>query len=480
MDVSSVGVEPEGRDAVTVPAQVVKVGDASADNTAPAGESGGKSAPTRERWPTPRCCRTHALEHRGFMSRVSCGPPLAPEDAVDLEALQTASKGEAWLVLIGGEHGGIMREDPKRTRPGPFLAGHCSMQWIGKAYDRLADFFGRERVIVIAQLAETLSWLREASASEDAAERLAGRASLLQMLRTRLAEVEHDCSRLISEGGADYDGADVNAATVLRVLRGDVRSGARVVPQSGVGSVVVIFISHGHAHPAGVGLKHHEWYLHFPHPVPMEEDHLYNVVSHSGFDQVDPHPEWNWGAPKYRWKLYSQMLFQAYHEVLQRAPRRRLVLFHQFCLSGGVANFMRHESYQAYCGTGRWPVFVMTTAGRFEPSLGNFVDFWTHEFVGAVLEGARRTLGDVYTAAEKAYWEANPDLLALNESAEAAKGSKALELGEDIDDSEPTTVGTVSREAGWDWEFDLSMDDLPVGDVVNLREQQSSMTAASA
>mmetsp|Transcript_90052 Transcript_90052/g.156040 ORF Transcript_90052/g.156040 Transcript_90052/m.156040 type:complete len:478 (-) Transcript_90052:53-1486(-) len=477
MDLDTAGMERDGPDAVTVPAEV---GGASASETALAGVCRGDSTATRERWPTPRCCRTHALEHRGFVSGVSGGPPLAPEEAADLEALHNASSGDAWLVLVGGEHGGIMREDPKRTRPGPFLAGHCSMQWVGKAYDRLINFFGRERTIVIAQLAETLSWLREASASEDAAQRLAGRSSLLQMLRTRLAEIEHDCARLISEGGADYDGAEVNAATVLRVLRGDIRSGGRVVPQSGVGSIVVIFISHGHAHPAGVGLKHHEWYLHFPHPVPDEEDHLYDVVSHSGFDNVDPHPEWNWGAPKYRWKLYSQMLFQAYHEVLQRAPRRRLVLFHQFCLSGGVANFMRHASYQAYCGTSRWPVFVMTTAGRFEPSLGNFVDFWTREFVGALLEGERRTLGDVYTAAEKAYWEANPDLLALNESMEAARGSKALELGEDADESAPTTVGTVSREAGWDWGFGLSMDEVPVGVVVNLQKHQSKMTAASA
>lgn len=436
-------------------------------------QAAGQHTASSERWPTPRCCRTHALEHRGLASR------LEPAEAEELKALHAASTGDAWLVLVGGEHGGIMREDPKGTRPGPFLAGHCSMQWVGQAYSRLVDFFGRERTIVIAQLAETLTWLRDASTSEQSAERLAGRASLLPMLRSRLAEIEHDCARLIADGGADHDGAEVNAATVLRVLRGDTRTGGRVVPQHGVGSIVVLFVSHGHAHPAGVGSKHHEWYLHFPHPTPAEDSHLYDVVSHSGFDQVDPHPEWDWGAPKYRWKLYSQMLFQAYHEVLQRAPRRRLVLFHQFCLSGGVANFMRQLSYQAYCGTSRWPVFVVATAGRFEPSLGNFIDFWTREFSGALREDNRRTLGDVYAVAERAYWEANPGLRELNESlnssAEASKGTS--ELGAD-EESEQTTVGTVSREAGWDWRLGLSMDEVPVGEIINSHGQRADSISA--
>jgi len=48
-----------------------------------------------------------------------------------------------------------------------------------------------------------------------------------------------------------------------------------------------------------------------PYPVPDSDATLYDVVSHEGFHDVDPHPDWDWGAPKHRWRLYSQMLFQA-------------------------------------------------------------------------------------------------------------------------------------------------------------------------
>eukprot|EP00929_Paragymnodinium_shiwhaense_P095680 TRINITY_DN56922_c0_g1_i6.p1 TRINITY_DN56922_c0_g1~~TRINITY_DN56922_c0_g1_i6.p1 ORF type:complete len:376 (-),score=59.99 TRINITY_DN56922_c0_g1_i6:243-1370(-) len=324
---------------------------------------------------TPRCCRTHALEHHSVKAAVaaaglahedSCtqtfAAPVGP-DAEELQALHDASQGDAWLVLIGGEHGGIMRKDAKKTRPGPYLAGHCSLQWIGITYSRLVDFFGRDRTIVITQLQETLEWLREASKDEEHAQRLAGRATHMPMLKRRLSETERDCARLIEEGGADYDGASVNPSTVLDVLRGHARANAdgstcKVVPQKDVGSVVVVFISHGHAHPAGGGTRNHEWYMHFPHPVPDAAVGDYDVVSYEGFSEVDPYPDWDWGLPKWRWSRRACMTATnggfgglTCGLVLERTPRRRLVLLHQFCLSGGAADFMRRNAYQAYCGT---------------------------------------------------------------------------------------------------------------------------------
>ena len=146
-------------------------------------------------------------------------------------------------------------------------------------------------------------------------------------------------------------GCQVNPATVLEVLRGE---RPRSIP-SRVRSVLLLLVSHGHAHPAGPGTSHHEWYMHLmlgiawhfrsfpisrkeiiewncrstrpyvehcgtvplfhmplrPYPVPESDATLYDVVSHQGFHEVDPHPDWDWGAPKHRWRLYSQMLFQA-------------------------------------------------------------------------------------------------------------------------------------------------------------------------
>ena len=45
----------------------------------------------------------------------------------------------------GGEHGGRMRPSYEGSRPGPYLAGHCSLQWIGRVYGRLVRFFGRHK-----------------------------------------------------------------------------------------------------------------------------------------------------------------------------------------------------------------------------------------------------------------------------------------------------------------------------------------------
>jgi len=398
-------------------------------------------------WPNPRCCRTHTLD---FRSR-GHGPPLDASEAEELAQLHAASYGDSWLVLVGGEHGGIMRDSADGSRPGPYLAGHCSLHWMGITYDRLVKFFGRSRTIVVAQLAETLDWLRAAAADEHSAARMTGRPSLLPMLRQKLADAEEVCAGLLADGGADYDGPEVNCATVLRVLRGESsENGARVVPQRGVRSVVLVMVSHGHAHRATPSARHHEWYMHFPHPVGAEDDHLYDVVSHTGFDNVDPHPKWDWGAPKRRWKLYSQMLFQAHHEVLQRAPRRRLVLFHQFCLSGGAAEFMRKNVYHTYFGTHLWPVLAITTAGRFEPALGNFVDLWTQELNTALSGGGDRPLGEVYATAQERYWDANPGLRSQNAkiAEEKAKGT----AGEDSGDEESAmTLGTVGSESWLRW-----------------------------
>mmetsp|Transcript_137954 Transcript_137954/g.440607 ORF Transcript_137954/g.440607 Transcript_137954/m.440607 type:complete len:601 (+) Transcript_137954:891-2693(+) len=440
-----------------------------------------EEVPDAEEWPTPLCCRTHHLELQSLAAERSRGPALSPSEASELKQLHAASDGDAWLVLVGGEHGGIMRADARATRPGPFLAGHCSLEWVGFAYSRLKKFFGRDRIIVIAQLAETLEWLREASVDEASAARLAGRPSLLAMLRRRSQVMQDACKELLEDGGADYDGIDVNASTLLRVLKGDPSGKGRCVPQHAVGSTMLVLVSHGHAHPAGPSTTSHEWYMHFPHPVPVEADNLYDFVSHQGFEDVDPHPEWDWGAPKYRWKLYSQILFQAHHTVLQRSPRRRLVLFHQFCLSGGAANFMRQRSYQTYCGTKRWPVFAIVTAGRFEAALGNFVGLWIDELVSALDEGGSRTLGDVYKAAEQRYWGASPDVRASNAAVAAQRAdarhaesplASSMELTDagspELEETEPSTVGTVGRVAGFDATSGESMENVPVGRVTNI------------
>lgn len=422
-------------------------------------------------WPQPRCCATHALELKALEASASRKPDvLTPEEVAELARLRAASQGDAWLVLVGGEYGGMMRPDAKGQRPGPYFAGHCSLNWIGIAYERLLPYFGRDRIIVIAQLKESLDWLEAAAVDEASAERLAGKASLLSMLRSKLAETQEACAKLIEDGGAHYDGAAVNAATVLRVIRGDSAAGGRVVPPTGVRSMMLVMVSHGHCHPAGPGSRHHEWYMHMPYPVSPEDQGLYDSVSTCGFAVTDDQPDWDWGAPKHRWKLYGQMLFMAYHEVLQRAPQRRLVLFHQFCLSGGISDFMRKRSYQAHCGTQRWPVFSIATAGRFEPALGNFVGIWTQEIQDALAKGGAATLQDVFALADQRYWSACPELRKMNLEIQMASTHGDMLPPDDA----PSSVGTISFEAGYDGALEILMKDLPCAQIVNSVPQERS------
>jgi len=51
-----------------------------------------------DRWPPPRCCRTHDLELRGDAAAAGVGPALAAGEAAELEALHASSRGDSWLV----------------------------------------------------------------------------------------------------------------------------------------------------------------------------------------------------------------------------------------------------------------------------------------------------------------------------------------------------------------------------------------------
>ena len=56
----------------------------------------------------------------------------------------------------------------------------------------------------MAQLDETLDWLRAATASAAACEAVAGAARLLPLLRARREATLLDCAALIARGGADF------------------------------------------------------------------------------------------------------------------------------------------------------------------------------------------------------------------------------------------------------------------------------------
>ncbi len=388
--------------------------------------------------------RHSQIQASARFERLLAGRPTAP----------SRHGGGLWVCLIGGEWAGAMHPDEAGTRPGAWLGSHTSLQAVGRAYETLAPMVGADHVIVIAQLSETLAWLEDATRDAEACLRVAGSARHLKLLRRRLRDTRRDCAALIADcaGIADYDGSDVNPATLLKVLQGDASrvGGGRVVPSS-ASSVLVLTCSHGSAHPRlkdkpECGQEH---FVYFPHPIWPEDSHLYDVVAFSGDDGHTP-PKWfPGGPPKACYRLYSTMLFQALLNVKQRFPKRQTILLNQCCLSAGQARFLFDPRYQQHFRTSDWPVLHMATAGQFENSLGDFWDLWLDELSHAVERPAcRLTLADIYGAAEQRYYERNRGLRKHNEQNEQSNPeAKAIDYGTD---GVPLSLsfGTVGLHAG--------------------------------
>ena len=165
----------------------------------------------------------------------TCTAETAFADSLPEPTCSRMSSSSSWAVLVAGETYSVMRPDLKKTREGKYLGGHTSLQNIGKVYHSLLEFLLPERIIVIAQLEETLQWLRLAANSEEDCKRMAGKSELLDFMRGKLLDTYRDCADLLNNGGADYDGEDVNPATLLHVLTGGrighvETNGRKVVP----------------------------------------------------------------------------------------------------------------------------------------------------------------------------------------------------------------------------------------------------------
>ena len=433
----------------------------------------------------PRAAAAARTEHGVRWREAQVEASLRFERLLAGKAPAARRRGGLWIVLVGGESGTTMRADAKGTRPGAWLGGHCSLQNIGRAYEALCPLVGADRIIVIAQLHETLAWLEAATASAEACERVAGSARFLELLRARLADTRRDCAALIAATGgvAHHDGADVCAATVLRVLRGGdgggddsgggggsgSSGGGRVVPAEAT-SVLVLLNSHGNAHPrhAGAPERGHEHYLLMPHPTPeAEAKELYAGVAWAAGAAApgsDPHPL---GPTPHRWRLYGTQLLQALLSVRQRHPRRKTIVLNQSCLAAGHARFLLHQPFKDHLATHQWPVLMISTAGEFETSLGDFMRCWVDSLVHAVARPAARvTLGGVFAAAERRYHERNRGLRAQNEASPRSASVPADGVPMEL------TVGTPHQHGG-DSREGVPMSEVAVWDLL-LEEEEGS------
>eukprot|EP01052_Picozoa_sp_SAG31_P002892 SAG31_NODE_105_length_25008_cov_17.439399_5_plen_415_part_00 len=325
-------------------------------------------------------------------------------------ATSGADHRRPWLILVAGEH--WKTTDGKR-----WLGQHCSLQWVARCYEQLVDRFGRDRVIVIGQLEQTLAWLKNA-ASTGVPEFTSG-ITLQESGRrwsVRHAELRSACTRLLGDGGVDYDGTKCHPATLLDVLTGNARASGGPVVMGG-GAVWVGLYSHGWSHevindqtPAGKAsrneleartvcdlcgrphataadvasctaeehssLNTREWYMHMEHDTPVErrEAARYNYVA----TEAHEHP--------YS-LLYSTSLIGALTDMFRAEPARPVVVAHNYCGSDGMLKWMRRPSYRAQLPLDKWPLAMMSSAGELEGAIAGsllplLVDY-IHEWLAA-------------------------------------------------------------------------------------------------
>ncbi len=140
------------------------------------------------------------------------------------------SDGESWAVLIAGGE-----------------ADTFDMFNLHHIFNFCVDRLGRSHVILIANVAEVHQMRRRAAESgvpELSPTRTREESKAFR--QRKLDEFERNFSRVLSEGSADYDYADANAETVVRVLTGQARKkGEKVIPHTGVRSVFICYGGHG-------------------------------------------------------------------------------------------------------------------------------------------------------------------------------------------------------------------------------------------
>ena len=348
------------------------------------------------------------------------------------------SSRRPWLVLVAGEHW-------HTTTGKRWLGQHCSLAWVAKAYAQLVDGFGRDRVIVIGQLPQTLTWLERAA--ETGLPMFTGGLTSEESGRrwtARLAELRRDCERLLADGGCDYDGAACHPATVLDVLTGDAAAaGGPVV--TGSGAVFAGLYSHGWSHNTVGGLKPsaaelaarraleaahpcdlcgrphatateraacpehsslstREWFMCMEHEVPVER----RASSGYGWSATSAHAH-----PHSL--LYASQLVAALSRAFARRPERPVIMLHNYCGSAGMLKWMKRPSYRTHTGLARWPLAMMSSSGELEGAIPGLLPIYCRALADWLAAGAgalpaAATVGDLFAEVERLYMLATPSL----------------------------------------------------------------------
>ena len=274
------------------------------------------------------------------------------KDGPSSETLKN-SDNSAWFVLVGGE--------ASISFGGEYLErewAHASVTWIGRAYNCLRERgIPKEKIITIAQIRDYFEGLARCKAPD-----------------VLIKNYKSAVTRLLEEGGPDYDGKRCNPTTLLNVLLGKEaltsedgtqETFQKVIPASSARPVFLAIYSHGDSHPTKLEVKEagergqeeggnsavaggaqevhsasdtlkrsssfqevdwrkHEWYIHFPFPG-HESSILPSVTT------IAVPKKYN-----FRCHLYAQHLAMAFAELFKRFPKRPIITLLNACRSGYV------------------------------------------------------------------------------------------------------------------------------------------------
>eukprot|EP00927_Polykrikos_kofoidii_P055407 TRINITY_DN49667_c0_g1_i1.p1 TRINITY_DN49667_c0_g1~~TRINITY_DN49667_c0_g1_i1.p1 ORF type:complete len:681 (+),score=91.27 TRINITY_DN49667_c0_g1_i1:62-2044(+) len=356
--------------------------------------------------------------------------------------------GESWAVLVVGGTRAAHYGTP--TRPWMDLGGEVALfHTLGHIYAQMAAELGSERVIVIAGLKTMREWLRGMASKgyseptelkhQETSKRYYGNLDASRAKwQKRKGEMEIACASLIADGGADYDGVEVNPTTVLQVLSGTSSCGGRVLPARGVGSVFFWVTTHGSAHPISVGaeitsaggmvplpiadeaqsmqsvsLDTNEWFWIMPHQA--TDTRPYGFVRAAGYT-IDPRADQSADHSHLPlFCVYWQHIFAVLHKTQAEDPGRKVVAFYQFCLAGGHLSFLQRPAIRQHWGIDEWPIYMVASAAANQNSLGATLTLIFLELLRIYLvQDSTMPLGLFFCELQKTYWARHARLEASN------------------------------------------------------------------
>ncbi len=131
----------------------------------------------------------------------------------------------------------------------------------------------------------------------------------------------------------------------------------------------------------------------------------------------------------HRCVLYAQMFFTALHALQTQESPPDILCFNQSCLAEGMSRYLELPIYHQVHATNAWRMFSISTARKFQSSLGSFLPIFMACVVASMRAGGTTSLEELFLAAQAEYLALHPEIAAqtstLTEDSSAPQGKAA-------------------------------------------------------